>query len=244
MIRFLFVCSCIFFIVICAFLAGIASSEFKHASYYKFRKLLYLVTNTEQAQSRGSFYYQEKLSLYQADPRNDYDIVFIGDSLTDGADWQSFFDHLSIANRGINGDTTQGIAQRLDSIVNTRAKHAFIMVGVNDVRRGFDVDTITTQYQAIIDTLIDAGMRIFIQSTILTDDVEVNEAIKRLNTQLEALARDDESVEFIHINPALTTGGALDGNYTFDGIHLNGKGYTQWQQVLAPTLAELKSRRR
>ena len=54
------------------------------------------------------------------------DVVMIGDSLTAGGRWSDIFPHLSIANRGVSADKGSDILLRIDSIVSTKPKIAFL----------------------------------------------------------------------------------------------------------------------
>lgn len=50
--------------------------------------------------------YKLKLDYFAENHQNTYDIVFVGDSITDGAEWEDLFPNYYIANRGISGDTS------------------------------------------------------------------------------------------------------------------------------------------
>jgi hypothetical protein len=58
-------------------------------------------------------YYQHKKQRFES-YKTKADIVMIGDSITDGAEWHEMFPQLNIVNRGISGDTTVGVLNRLD----------------------------------------------------------------------------------------------------------------------------------
>lgn len=75
-------------------------------------------------------YYQHKKQRFES-YKTKADIVMVGDSITDGAEWHEMFPQLNIVNRGISGDTTVGVLNRLEGITQTQAKKAFIMIGVN-----------------------------------------------------------------------------------------------------------------
>lgn len=239
MLRLFFISFCAITALLCAFLIGIASVETKHPIYYKVRSLVYYALGREQTPDRNAIYYHEKISLFEQDERQDYDVVFIGDSLTDGADWQSFFNHYDIANRGINGDTSRGIANRINNITKTGATKAFVMMGVNDLRRGFEITEIIENYQKIVAQLLAANTEVFIQSTLLTRDDSSNDLINALNLKLKAFGASTENVRYIDLNIHLATAGVLDAKYTYDGIHLNGEGYEVWRDAIAPLLTPI-----
>jgi len=55
-------------------------------------------------------------------------VVMVGDSLTDGAEWGELFPGAGIANRGIDGDTTDGVLERMDAILALHPAKAFVMI--------------------------------------------------------------------------------------------------------------------
>lgn len=73
-------------------------------------------------------YYKDRVSVF-AQVSAPADVVMVGDSLTDGAEWHELLPRVRIANLGITGDTIFGIRQRLDSIKAAGAKTAMVMAG-------------------------------------------------------------------------------------------------------------------
>jgi len=80
---------------------------------------------------------------------NQADIVMVGDSITEGAEWHELFPNLLIVNRGIGWDTTEGLLHRMESIYSTGAKKAFVMIGINDLGQSRSVNEIFTFYLEI-----------------------------------------------------------------------------------------------
>lgn len=229
-------------LVMLAFMAGIAVGHYQFFPYQQLRLVKNIVTGTVPAPSVQSadrarrMSIQARVSIHEDfDSRSD--VVMVGDSITDYAEWSEMFPGISIANRGIAGDTTTGILERLDTIVATHAKTAFVMAGVNDIFSGDSVGVIVKNYSVIIDELLQAGMQPSIQSTLLVGEsrMQFNPAIEELNLALEALA-DEKGVRFIDLNQKLATNGVLDKRYTPDAIHLNGAGYQVWQEAIKPII--------
>ena len=54
--------------------------------------------------------------------------VMPGDSLTEGIDWRELFPDVKILNRGISGDTSAGVLNRLDEVIGRHPK----IVGSHD----------------------------------------------------------------------------------------------------------------
>ncbi len=173
------------------------------------------------------------------------DVVMIGDSITDGAEWGEMFPGIHVANRGIDGDTTDGVLQRMDGILSVQARKAFIMIGINDFAvSGRSVDAAFDDYRRIIEILEKSGARVFIQSTLLCNEatatwiscVDNNDKIRKLNARLRGLA--SPGVTYIDINAGLSDKGGLKVGVTYDGVHLNGAGYRIWKDEIGPFLRQ------
>jgi len=66
--------------------------------------------------------------------------------------------NVSVSNGGINGDTSTGLAGRLDSAVPNGTRVAVIWVGVNDVRRGASVADVQANVAGIVGRLRAKGI--------------------------------------------------------------------------------------
>jgi len=179
------------------------------------------------------FYYQDKKSFYEVNGSN-ADIVMIGDSLTDDAEWNDLFPNISIANRGIGGDITKGVLNRMESIYSTNAKKAFIMIGVNDLGKNISVDEVFSNYEKIVSQLKQHGITPYIQSIIFLGDKRAykNKNVLKLNLKLKELS-EKENIVFIDLNKVLSENGKLKESFSSeDDIHLNGKGYYVWKNSI------------
>ncbi|MCH6256438.1 GDSL-type esterase/lipase family protein [Puniceicoccaceae bacterium K14] len=186
-------------------------------------------------------YYQIKTSFFDLKSQTDHDIVFIGDSITDFSEWNELFPNSKIANRGISGDTTNGILNRMDSIYSTGAKKAFIMVGLNDFNSGFTELAVLRNYKSIVEKLVENGMNVFIQSTLLTANNlgNVNRKITELNKSLYSYSKTNNKLTFIDLNSTLSQSNTLNSKLTVDSIHLNGLGYAKWKEIIAPYIEKV-----
>ena len=61
-----------------------------------------------QTERKYSTYYYQRTSLFEQLPTSSDDILFIGNSITDGGEWSELFQDPHVKNRGISGDTTWG----------------------------------------------------------------------------------------------------------------------------------------
>ena len=83
-----------------------------------------------------SEYNLQRRSLFEVLPVYSSDIVFLGNSITDGCEWAELFNNRHVKNRGISGDRSGWLLDRLDPIVGGHPKKLFLMIGVNDLAAG------------------------------------------------------------------------------------------------------------
>ena len=122
----------------------------KHFLYPSVKAKQVLKPSANENPSHSDYFYHKK-SFFDLHGGHEYDVVFIGDSITDGAEWNELFPSLKIANRGISGDRTDGVLKRMDSIYSTNAKKAFIMIGLNDLLNGAEINSVVENYNSIIE---------------------------------------------------------------------------------------------
>ncbi|MGZ4044580.1 MAG: GDSL-type esterase/lipase family protein, partial [Bacteroidia bacterium] len=112
-----------------------------------------------------------------------------------------------------------------------------------------DKDTIIKNYEGIINqiTLNSPGTQIYIQSILPVSSgtvtspgfkiKEMNEKINNLNDKLLALS-SKYHLKYIDVAKTFMANGELNPGLTFDGVHLNGKGYLLWRDILKPYMEE------
>ncbi|MDD2894854.1 MAG: GDSL-type esterase/lipase family protein [Aliarcobacter sp.] len=179
-------------------------------------------------------YYLHKKSQFEMLEQNDkYKTVMIGDSITDGGLWNELLNNDLIQNRGIAGDTTDGVLDRLDS-VNKNLKQAFIMIGINDFFQEKSVDYVFSNYLKIIENLQQKNIKVYIQSTLFVGEskpAKYNEKVEALNEKLKKYAKEN-NLTFIDLNTILAPNKTLKNEYSYDELHLNGKAYKLWTDTI------------
>lgn len=186
-------------------------------------------------------YYQNKISLYRYYVKTGTTIVFVGDSLTDRCDWAELLGRCDVINRGIDGDTTNGLFERIGDVTPMRPSKIFIMIGGNDFVFGNNKSDIVENYRKIVARVRteSPGTVIYIQSVLPTVYRIVpilRSTIKELNAELKSMA-DGRQVVYIDVYSRLVDiHGDLNHAYTLDGAHLNGPGYQVWKKTLLPYL--------
>lgn len=183
--------------------------------------------------------YIERMSYFKANPLKKGQIVFLGNSLTQGGKWEIFFPAQAPANRGIAGDNTLGMLYRLPEIIGAQPRKLFLLAGINDISLNRSNEKIMTGIRSIIYQL-KAGSpstKIYVQSLLpinnnrpvrykrmLNKEIQIEE----LNKELQKFCAK-EGITFINIYPAfLGSDKTMDTKYTTDGLHLNDSGYTVW----------------
>lgn len=192
--------------------------------------------------SYTNWYYASREKLYTALEGTSYDVVFFGNSITEGGPWQELIGRkYTIGNRGIGGDNTFGMKARIAHIVKDKPKRIFLMMGINDVGRGLPTEWTLANWEAIIKIIQRESpkTKIYAQSTlplnesVLKYDYLLNReaGIRRLNEGIERLAKTYK-LTFVNVKEVLADDYILKAEYTGDGIHLNTDGYLRWVKYL------------
>jgi lysophospholipase L1-like esterase len=193
--------------------------------------------------ARYSPYYlrrKDQLELLESLPRDTSEIIFLGDSITEEAEWAELFKPLNVKNRGISGDTTIGLLNRLNKIIEPKPQKVFLMIGINDfLNETKSVLEISQIYRAIFIKIQEQTLNteVFVQSVLPVNNqfyrIKVdNKNVVTLNAQLQELAKEF-SYQYIDLfSHFLDQQDQLDPQYTLDGIHLNGQAYLLWKQII------------
>lgn len=179
-------------------------------------------------------YYKHRKSQFEQLMNNErYETMMLGDSITDEGQWDELLDNTKVQNRGISGDTTDGVLDRLNSI-SKGIKQVFIMIGVNDIMRGKEVDEVYANYLKIIQTFKDKNIKVYIQSTLYIGEsrkANFNPKIEELDARLEKYASENQ-ITFINLNPIFAPQKVLKKEFTSDDLHLNGTAYKLWTEQI------------
>ncbi|MEF2551979.1 GDSL-type esterase/lipase family protein [Aurantimonas sp. A2-1-M11] len=169
------------------------------------------------------------------------EVTMIGDSITALGEWSEILPRLRVANRGISGDTTQGVQKRLGPILATDADVYAIMLGVNDFRLlGASASDVFSRYETIVDALPRSSAVVVFSTLLVSEDgsEETNEQVRQLNSQLSNKCKT-EKCAFVDLNASLAPNGSLDEQFSLDGLHLNGSGYLLWADIFQLKLRDV-----
>ena len=132
-----------------------------------------------------------------------------------------------ILNLGIDGDTTYGILNRIDSVIEVSPNVVFFMAGINDLCSSIPIDKIFENYKRVLEILKSKNINIVVQSTLFTEMIAVNKKVKEFNTLVREYCKK-EDLQYIDLNPILCENEILKDSYSTDGLHLNFIAYYVW----------------
>lgn len=187
--------------------------------------------------------------MFEELPVTSNDIIFLGNSITNGAEWSELFHNKHIKNRGISGDICMGVYDRLDAILKGKPAKIFLLIGINDVSRGTSADTIIARIGMIAQKIKadSPKTKLYLQSVLpLTDHYGMFkghtlrwQVIPEINKGLVRLA-EKEGATYIDLYSHFVDEetGKMNTAYTNDGLHLLGKGYRKWVEIVKPYIGK------
>ena len=191
-------------------------------------------------------YRQAKLDIYRAENEKygDYevDVAFLGDSLTDLYDVEKYYPQYLALNRGIGGDTTFGLEERLKtSVYDLKPKVAVMLIGVNNIDSMFD------NYESILKGFKDNLPKtkiVLVSLTSMSGEWGRNNHKAAYNNVKIKLLAEKYGYEFVDLySPLLNLEtGEINAEYATDGCHLTPAGYEVFTNTVAPVLKKLLGR--
>lgn len=158
------------------------------------------------------------------------DVVFLGDSLTQSSLFsEMFISPIRIYNRGVGGDTAIDILNRLREIEKLNPQHVYLMVGINDLGRGATPSQVANNIVEIYHKLSEKGISTYVQETIQCQPSKCT-YVSKINELNNILASKLKS-KLVRLGE-LSSKVGLSKDLTYDGIHLNKKGYRVWADHL------------
>jgi lysophospholipase L1-like esterase len=187
-------------------------------------------------------HFRKRLREFSRAPLACGQIIMLGDSLTELNDWtRSVRAGVTLQNRGISGDTSDGVLARLEEITASQPKAVFLMIGTNDLWSSNPPETTAANISKITDRIKarNPGTIIFVQTVLpMRVDYAPNDKARAINALLK---KDSKRAPYILLDTYLRLAdskGALRGMFTTDGIHLNDKGYAVWSNLVTDTLRQ------
>jgi lysophospholipase L1-like esterase len=193
--------------------------------------------------SKYSAYYWHSKDMFDHLPDTRNEIVFLGNSITDGAEWFELLGNKRCRNRGISGDVTEGILLRLDAITKLHPSSIFLLIGINDLSRDMTVDEIIANYRKILQRMKSETPRtkVYVQSVMPVNPAGGNKRLEgktpeiiELNNRLKTLAPEFGYTYIDLFTPLADSNNLLPKKYSLDGLHLSYEGYRVWVETIRP----------
>ena len=190
----------------------------------------------------------ERLGIWNAAPAVSGALVFLGDSQIERGFWSEWW-RGDVLNRGIGGQTTHGVRERLEEVVRHQPRLIVLECGTNDLAANDSVETVAASYEALLDELrarLPHGVLLWPQSVFPVHPgkwrglapkdsaqkaEQLNAQIRELNVLLLQMAAK-HGLSFHDVSAHLEEDGVLKSSCTLDGTHLNGEGYRVWREAM------------
>ena len=210
----------------------------------------FIVENVKYRQQYNEFlklyhqHYNDRLALFEEENKTltDVDVVFLGDSLTEGYDLKTYYPEYNVANRGIGGDTTFGLEKRLQvSAYDINPKMVMMLIGANNF------DTMMDNYENIVvslkNNLPNTDITLLSLTSMTKDWGRNNQKAQNNNIKIKEYA-DKYNLRYLDLyNPLLDkTTNELRLEYTTDGGHFTPKGYEVITSVIKPVITSYLSK--
>lgn len=184
-----------------------------------------------QRDTAGLYFHRK--SHFEQQPDRPGSIVFLGDSHVEQAEWHELFgDDPPVLNRGISGDYTAAVLDRLPEVLRHKPRKIFLWVGVNDLIFGKTAADVEPYYRQLVQKIRSDSpdTELFLLNLMPVNNNTRrsgtnNEAITAMNRSIEQIAHDF-TLPYIDLNALMRDGdGNLATKFSEDGMHLNGHGY-------------------
>lgn len=214
--------------------------------YLKELGVNYLFQKVLDKKNKGRLKDLNPPDAYQLYNKPKKSIVMLGDSISYGVNWSEFVDN-KVIGRGVSGNTTKNIIDRLGQVTEIKPDQIFILAGVNDFARlitenhaNAAKNRVVKNYRKILNTIkLDSpNTEIFVQSILPVNRnikfflyKNINEKIKETNKELEELSNEFD-ITFINLFDSFYKDGDMIPEYTKDGLHLTTYGYLKWEEIV------------
>lgn len=178
-------------------------------------------------------------------------VVFVGDSITDFCNLDTYYPGLKAINRGISGDTIEGIRGRLEeSVFGLAPSLVVILGGANNFAEGYDdVETFIVDTYRVILSQIKARLpqtKVLVQSVYPISDVSFHNRYKFGHGHIQAINENLKELtlslgyDYADVYSVLTSGDEeFDRQYTDDGLHPNKNGFKVISDYLRPIIDKM-----
>nr|AGU09717.1 GDSL-like Lipase/Acylhydrolase family [uncultured organism] len=164
-------------------------------------------------------------------------VLFLGDSITEGGEWAELLPGVTTVNRGVSGETSGQVLSRIEKSLAAPAA-VCLLVGTNDLTSGVSQTAIVRNIETMLRIIArhEPGTPVVLTAVFPRTSKYAAEVFE-LNQRLNRLASGRPEVQFVNLWDRLADAtGAICPEYSFDGLHLSGSGYSIWADELSRRL--------
>ena len=167
----------------------------------------------------------------------DADVVFFGNSITCGGNFQDYFPDIKICNLGYPGDNMDGMMFRIGQVKAVTPEKVFVMAGINGLKYQTE-EVFERKYQCMVDSIIKVvpQAEIYLQSIL-----PVNHSMRRGGTSSEKIIKSNETIArianrsnciYVDLWSLYEKDGEMPKELTRDGVHLFPEAYDRWAEEI------------
>lgn len=169
-------------------------------------------------------------------------VLFLGDSITEAGLWSDLFPELPTTNRGIGGEATYDLIERVDGAINDPIA-VNLLIGTNDLhgpRALRDLRQVAARHDAIVARIRElAPHATLLVNGLLPRTAHFRGHLQALNEWYAASAAR-HGATYVDTWPTFADDdGVIRAEYSRDGLHLTPHGYLSWAGLVRPHLASL-----
>jgi lysophospholipase L1-like esterase len=186
----------------------------------------------------GKVWNNEKEKFKMLYPKENTICFLLGDSQIEQCEWQELIPEIRCANRGIGGESTFGLLDRISVLPEDGNNRTVILqTGINDLINGDEPDIILHRYNKILDYLKKRNYRPVVTLVFPVRYLKnINQQVDLLNSGIQRICGEKQCA-VISINEKVTRDNLLSEEFTSDGLHLNYKGYLIWVAEIRKVLS-------
>ncbi len=180
-------------------------------------------------------------------------IVFMGNSIIEG--WKSympeFFEKRSYVNRGISGQTTPQMLERIKSdVLDLQPTLLIILAGINDIAENTGPITIEETSKNIISMANQAkenGIEVILSSVLPAFDfpwrpgLHPADKVIHLNEILKKYAKQNKILYLDYFSAMVDEKNGLKSELSYDGVHPNKEGYLIMTELVKKAIDQVLS---
>ena len=190
-----------------------------------------------------------QLNRYQKEnealDKSSIDVVFLGDSITEG--WPQFHPQFFTSNpfvgRGIGGQTTPQMLVRFrQDVIALEPRKVVLLAGINDIAQNtgpISVDQIMDNIKSMTELAAAHAIEMVICSVLPANsfpwrpEIIPTQLVIDLNEKLKAYANENNLIYVDYYTAMVDQKGGLKAHLGYDTVHPNSEGYTVMENVLS-----------